>query len=423
MDARSILSRRKVMKWGLAAASAPAFAGALARRASAEGLGPGDDQLVVGGRVEGDALFPSANLPGGGQTEIRLVQPVYTDDPDELEVAERLKPFNIQSWYQEWTRVAEKNERMADQYAADGLRVSASGYYLRASRFYRESNFYLPDTNPNQLDSYKRYRATFDRAWEMVPPPFERVTITIQGKALPAYFRKPRGAAGTRFATVIAFQGADSMAENTVMGGASGFVARGMAYLAMDLPGMGHAQRIENMALPPNTEAVVSPVIDYLETRPDVDPKRIAIEGISMGGYGAPRAAAGDKRIAAVMVASGSYDLTRDLFDYYPPIQDRVRWIIGAKDLADTRKKLVDYTMERAARNIECPILVGYCADDRIMDPAGAHRLYEACVNAKREMYNGGGHPHHAAKAGGPRIERLPTMQDWAMLTLKSMET
>ena len=42
---------------------------------------------------------------------------------------------------------------------------------------------------------------------------------------------------------------------------------------------------------------------------------------------------------------SGSYDLRTDLFDYYPPIQERVRWIIGAKDLADARKKLDDYNL------------------------------------------------------------------------------
>jgi len=168
---------------------------------------------------------------------------------------------------------------------------------------------------------------------------------------------------------------------------------------------------------------VVKPVIDYLVTRPDVDPNRLAINGISMGGFGAPRAAAMEPRISAVMVASGSFDLLRDLFDYCPPIQDRVRWIIGAKTLAEARRKLADYTMEGVARNIECPMLVGYCEDDRIMDPAGALRLYQACVNAKREMWNGGGHPHHAAKAGGPRIERLPTLQDWAMRTLKSMDT
>ena len=79
-------------------------------------------------------------------------------------------------------------------------------------------------------------------------------------------------------------------------------------------------------------------------------------------------------------MSSGSYDLRNDLFDYYPPIQERVRWIIGAKDLADARKKLADYNMEGRATRIECPMLIGYSKDDRIMDPQGAFRLYKAAT-------------------------------------------
>jgi dienelactone hydrolase len=408
------------MKWGLAAAAgAPAMARMLAQPASADGLGPADELLITGGRDEA-GLFPGQALPGGGQMEIRLVQSVYTDDPDELEVAQRLRPFNIESWWQEWSRVAEKNERMADEYAAAGLRVSANGFYMRASRFYREANFYLPEHHAQQLPTYRKYRETFDRAWEMVPPPFERVTVNIGGNALPGYFRKPGGAQGRRFPTVIGVQGADSMAENTIMGGASGYVARGMAYLVVDLPGMGGAQRLHNLYLPPDTETVVSPLIDYLETRPDVDTSRIGVVGISMGGYSAPRAAASEDRIAAVWMASGSYNLQQDIFDYYPPLQDRLRWIIGAPDLAQARRRLAEYSLEGIAQNIRCPMLIGYGADDRIMDPQGAFRLHEAAVNAPREMYAGGGHPHHSAKAGGPREESLPTLQDWAMLTLNA---
>ena len=61
-------------------------------------------------------------------------------------------------------------------------------------------------------------------------------------------------------------------------------------------------------------------MIDYLETRPDVDAKRVAMQGISMGGYGVPRAASGEKRLKAALMSSGSYDLGKDLFDYLPSI-------------------------------------------------------------------------------------------------------
>jgi pimeloyl-ACP methyl ester carboxylesterase len=154
-------------------------------------------------------------------------------------------------------------------------------------------------------------------------------------------------------------------------------------------------------------------VIDYLATRPDVDSNRIGMQAISMGGYGVPRAASGDQRIKAALMSSGSYCLQQDIFDYYPPIQERLRWIIGAKDLADARKKLGDYTLEGRARHIECPMLIGYSKDDRIMDPQGSLRLYQAAVNSKREMVEGTGHAQ-ASNAGGPRGMRPPVLADWA---------
>jgi pimeloyl-ACP methyl ester carboxylesterase len=106
------------------------------------------------------------------------------------------------------------------------------------------------------------------------------------------------------------------------------------------------------------------------------------------------------------------------LFEYYPPIQERVRWIIGAKDLADARKKLGDYNLaEGRAEKIEAPMLIGYSKDDRIMDPAGALRLYEAAKNSKRDMVEGTGHVQ-AANAGGPRLSRPVVFPDWAAKTL-----
>ena len=59
-------------------------------------------------------LFRGKGLPGGGQLEIRLVQSMYTSGADELEVAQRARPYDLDSWHTEWTRVAEKNEKLAD---------------------------------------------------------------------------------------------------------------------------------------------------------------------------------------------------------------------------------------------------------------------------------------------------------------------
>jgi len=401
-----------LVKWGLISAGVPAFSKELAPPALAQDAGPERGKIgVVGGRAE-EELYPAKGLPGGGQLEIRLSATIYTSDPDQLEVAHRLRPFDLESWIAEWTRVAEKNERLAEKFAGDGLKVSANEYYLRASNFYREACWPQPESEPRMLPTYKKMRETFDKAWQLTRPPFERVQISYEGKSLDGYFRKPNGPAGKKFPTVIAFQGADTMAEATILGIAAAYVARGMAYLAVDLPGQGGSLRLKDLHLPPDTEKIGKVVIDYLETHPDVDANRIGMQGISMGGYGTPRVASGEKRIKAALLMSGSYNLQQDLFDYYPPIQERLRWITGARDLGDARKKLAEYTLEGRASRIECPMLIGYSKDDRIMDPQGAYRLYEAAVHSKRDMVEGTGHMQ-ASNAGGPRDLRPPVLADW----------
>src|SRR5579872_5883048 len=130
MESLSKLSRRGLVKLGAMSA--------LVSRARAQDVGSEAGRLgVVGGRAE-EELYPGKGLAGGGQLEIRLSASIYTSDPDQLEVAQRLKPFNLASWIEEWTRVAERNEMLAEKFASEGFKVTANEYYLRASNFYRE---------------------------------------------------------------------------------------------------------------------------------------------------------------------------------------------------------------------------------------------------------------------------------------------
>ena len=413
MTIREKLTRRNAVKLGLLSASMPVLAKTLSVPASAQDLGPGNRYVgEIGGRNH-DELFTGEPVVGGGQMEIRLNQSIHTDDPHELEVARRMRPFDPLSWYTEWNRVAQINEELAVGYEEHGLNTSAHGFYMRASRFYRLSIVYQEDSDETMLPGYMKFRELFDKAWELDSPPFERVNIRVDGHDLQGYLRKPGGEPGTRFPIVINYQGADSLAENTIMGGGR-YTDRGMAYLVIDLPGQGAAKRLQNLYMEPDPERYVTPLIDYVQSRADIDPDRIGLQGQSMGSFAAPRAATGDSRIKAVLVSAGSHDLLRDIFEYYPPIQDRVRWIIGARDLPDARRRLEQYSIEGLAQKIECPMLIGYGPKDRIMDPQGAFRLYNAAVNSDRQMWSGAGHPHHEAKSGGPLDLRLPTDIDWA---------
>ncbi len=237
------VSRRSLLRLGLFSAGIPALSRVFSIPAFAQNLGPGNRRVgEISGRDE-ERLFPGKDLPGGAQTEIRINRSIYTSDPDELEVAQRLRPFDPKSWYDEWTRVAQRNEEIADGYAAQKLNVSANQFYLRASGFYSDAITYQQDTDKTMLPGYNKMREMFDKAWTVTPPPFERVTVTVDGNKLAGYFRKPGGPAGTKFPTVIIYQGADSLAEGSIQGAGS-YTSRGMAVLVVDLPGQGAAKRL-----------------------------------------------------------------------------------------------------------------------------------------------------------------------------------
>jgi dienelactone hydrolase len=389
-------SRRSLMKWGLISAGAslvPRARGAFAR-------------AQVGGRSEGN-LFPGKNLPGGGQLDIRMIQSPENPDPDIIEVARRMRPYDPDSWYNERKRVGELNEEVAEKMAAEGHKQTAAGFYDRAVRFYAQAGNYLPESDDRMMPMYHKILEVCNKSWKQVKPDFDQVEIPWEGgKTLTAYFRKPAGRPGTLFPAVFAHGGADGLSEaaNARNGGALN-LARGMANISVEGPGQMGSLRAKGLHQPVDSERFAKAVVDYLVSRPDVDPGRIGITGGSMGGYGAPRCATGEHRFKAVAVWSGSFSLQSDIFDYYPPIQERLRWIIGARDLADARKKIAEYTMEGIADRIECPMLIGYSKDDRIMDPAGALRLYKAATRSQREMVGGTGHDFGV---GGPVANRVP---------------
>src|SRR6185437_1613015 len=112
MGSLSQLTRRGLVKWGLLSAGLPAISKVLGAPALAQDAGPAGGNIgEIGGRNQ-EELYPAEGLPGGGQLEIRLSATIYTGDADALEVAQRLRPFDLESWIAEHTRVAEKNEKI-----------------------------------------------------------------------------------------------------------------------------------------------------------------------------------------------------------------------------------------------------------------------------------------------------------------------
>jgi dienelactone hydrolase len=360
------------------------------------------------------ALYPAPGLPGGGQLEVRMEISQFHPDPDIRGVARRVKFFNLESWHKEWSEAAKKNEELAAGFEEENRKATAHEFYLRAADFYRRAVVYMPDTDPRMLPTFKKLEENFAKAWSMAPAPFERFEIPYEGHMLPAHFWPGRGKPGARLPVVYNYGGADGILLRGEDGGAGQYVRRGMSFIDVDGPGHGGTLRYKKLYAPPDSERVARAVIDYLVTRPDVDAERIGLHGSSMGGYTGPRSATAEKRIKAVAVWSGAYNLVDDIFDYYPPIQDRLRWLMGAKNLQEAREKMKEFTLIGRANKIECPLLVGYSHDDRVMDPRGALNLYENAVNSPdRSMIDGVGH-------GEKNFSRRTYLADWFMKQLNA---
>jgi len=149
--------------------------------------------------------------------------------------------------------------------------------------------------------------ACFAQAAALFGPPVEPVEIPFEAAVLHGYFY--RGAGHGLLPTIIMHNGFDGPAEEMHFFGAAAAAERGYNVVTFDGPGQPAARRHDGLPSRPDWENVVTPVVDWVMTRPGVDQFRVALLGVSIGGYLAARAAAFEHRLAACVAVDGIYDL------------------------------------------------------------------------------------------------------------------
>jgi pimeloyl-ACP methyl ester carboxylesterase len=165
---------------------------------------------------------------------------------------------------------------------------------------------------------------------------------------------------------------------------------RGLATLAIDGPGQGESEF--DLPLRPDYDVPVRYVIDYIETRPDVDAGRVGMLGVSLGGFFAARAAAVEKRLKAVVVLAAGYHLAQH-FDRYPLLtQDAFIHRTKAGTEAGARERLRDFTLEGYTQRISIPTLVVFGRKDRLFPAEDAERTAAEISNAELWMFDDGNH-------------------------------
>jgi dienelactone hydrolase len=209
-----------------------------------------------------------------------------------------------------------------------------------------------------------------NKALPHLTPPGERVAIPYEGKLLYGILRKPAGV--TKPPVVVMCMGLDS-AKEEMDDYENRFLKRGVATLAFDGPGQGEAEY--DFPICPEYEKPVKAVVDFIETRKDVDAARVGVWGVSLGGYYAPRAAAFEKRIKACVALSGAYERTGN-FDGRPVINtEAFRARTHSVTLDETLEKVKRMTLRGCAQNITCPIYIVAGTNDRLISADDAKKL------------------------------------------------
>ena len=297
------------------------------------------------------------------------------------------------AWHDAWSKLGERNKRLAEEDATLNFNVSSGEKFLRAACYFMTAERMCKSNSPLRLKTYKQMLDCFNLGVKSLRDPVTRVEIPFKDTHLPGLFYPAEEySKNSNSPCIIHFDGLDVMKEFLfLIGLPQQYARRGISTLLLDHPGVGEALRLKNLKLSPETEEPASAAVDYLESREDVDPKKIGVAGISLGGYYAPRAAGFESRLSCVVAWGAINDygkITKDRLEgsgtnlsvsYW---EEHMRWVLGASSREEIIEMTSKMSLNEALTNIRCPILVVHGENDRQIPLELAEKTIEGAINS-----------------------------------------
>lgn len=317
-----------------------------------------------------------------------------------------------------WERMADRLVDLAQDDLTRGRALSASGKLMRAANYMITAERLQAHGSEGRVALYRRHLATFYQALSLGRSGAFRVEIPYAGKHLAGIFVPAEGVSGPQ-PLLVQVNGFDSTKEMRYMAQLPGVLAKkGVASLVLDQPGTGEALRLQGLTARFDSEHWATPVYDWLAARPDVDAARIGIEGVSLGGYYAPRAVAFEPRFACGVSWGANHDwrdvqkrrLEREGDFPVPHYWAHACWVFGASDIEDFMLKAEGMHLDGVLDRIRVPYLVTHGKHDTQIPLKWAYRTFEDLVNSpRRELVvfdeRTGGVMHSSVDNSGPALD------------------
>ncbi len=311
------------------------------------------------------------------------------------EAARQPDANGTQAFRETWARMADKLCALAAEDEAKGRLLSAGEKYGRAASYLITCERLQAHEAPGRLALYRRCLDVFAKGIALARENCERVEIPYEGSHIAGLMVRAEGRDGPA-PLLVQVNGLDSTKEMKYRVGLPAWLARrGVSSLVIDQPGSGEALRLQGLTARHDSEHWASRVVDWLETRSDVDPKRIGLEGVSLGGYYCPRAVAFEPRFACGVAWGANHDwrdvqkrrLQKEGDFPVPHYWAHVRWVWGARDQDDFMRIAEQVHLDGILDRIKVPFLVTHGEKDSQIPLHWAERTYEQLVNSpKREL-------------------------------------
>jgi dienelactone hydrolase len=315
-------------------------------------------------------------------------------------------------WCAAWSAVAAEHEQLGRDALTAGREMSAGAHLAQAAVYYHFAKFLFVNDLDQMRAAHRRAVACLTDALPFLDPPGRRAEIPFGGSHMTGILRLPAPGAGEGpHPAMIMIPGLDS-AKEELRSTEELFLERGIATFSVDGPGQGETEY--DLAIRGDWEVPGAAIIDYLHTEPSIDPSRIGVWGVSLGGYYAPRVASGDTRVKACIALAGPYDFAGN-WDNLPVLtREAFRVRSFSPDQETARARAAELSMAGRAGLIRCPLLAVMGQLDRLIPWTDAQRLVdEAGGPAELLLLEKGNHgcanltPFHRYRTADWAAERL----------------
>jgi 2,6-dihydroxypseudooxynicotine hydrolase len=290
-------------------------------------------------------------------------------------------------WLPAWLENGDGFAERARAAEEGGRSVTAGQLWNQAALSYHFAKFVWMLDLERYAEATHRSVAALRRAHSFLDPTAERIEIPFEGgKTLVGNLRRPPGDPAP---LVLLVPGLDSTKEE-FFGWEGVFLGRGLATFSLDGPGQGETGLAT--VIHPNYEVAATATIDALSSRDDVDLERIGAAGVSLGGYYAPRAAAYEKRLKAVVGISGPFDFAANWDAMPQQTRETVCHHTGVSTMEEGREKAGELNLYEAAKLIDQPFLSITGRHDRLIPWTQSQRQAEESPGGEFVLYDDGNH-------------------------------